>query len=238
LLKEAIIIIASFFYLIFVQTKNLFMKKKILLASFIVLTITATVNGQIKKGAIFLGGQISFSGQTHKTSFAPATKNTSITVSPTFGKAVKDNFIVGSDIAYSYSNSEADGNYQKSRGYGVGVFIRKYKELGKGFYLFGQARAGGAYSTNKYNSSQQPINNNTTKGFIIQIAVYPGISYAISNKLQLETGFNDLAFIGYNYSQQTSAGASGPSLTTSAFSIGSSLSNFSGVTVGFRVILN
>jgi hypothetical protein len=213
------------------------MRTKTLPALFSFLIIAATVNGQIKKGALFLGGQLGVSGQTTKNENSPDLKSTGITFSPAFGKAVKDNLIIGFDINYGHTKVQ---NYypetQTSNAYGAGFFIRKYRELGKGFYLFAQGRAGGSYNNQEYkNSSQVPVDNKSN-GYTIGIAVYPGVSYAITHKLQLETGFNNLAYLEFNHNEQSVN--SNPYTKTNGISLGSSLSNFSGLTVGFRFILN
>jgi hypothetical protein len=118
------------------------------------------------------------------------------------------------------------------------VFLRKYKELGKGFYLFGQARAGGYYDNRDFNSTQFPSSSNTIKGYSIQLAVYPGLAYGISKKFQLETGFNNLAYLQFDHSKATYPGNTSPTSISNGVSLGSSLSNFSGLTIGFRVLLN
>jgi hypothetical protein len=132
----------------FVQTKNLSMQTKFLLALFIICTTITTVQAQIKKGTVILGGQIGFSSQKTKNDPAPPPnpypadfKSTNIMVSPAFGRAIKDNLVIGADIYYSYVKY---GSYQpqeqKINFYGAGFFVRKYNDLGKGFYLFVQGR--------------------------------------------------------------------------------------------------
>ena len=215
------------------------MQKKILLAIVILFSFTTAVNAQIKKGAVLLGGGLGFTAQKSTSAGSASGKQTNITVMPAFGKAIKDNLVVGADINYSYYKN--DNSYTaKSNTYGLGVFIRQYKELGKGFYLFGQARSGASY--NKQNNHDYNNGNSTdidvVKGFTVQAGLYPGIAYAVSKKFQLETGFNNLVYAEFDHSKSTPFNTSVPETKTNSFSLGTSLSNFSGVTIGFRVLLN
>jgi hypothetical protein len=215
------------------------MQKKILLAVIICLMITAA-NAQIKKGAFFLGGQLGFSTQNTKNdqSITFQSKNNVINFSPSFGKAIRENLVVGADVNFGYNKNETNNNTQKTIIWGIGFFARKYKELGKGFYLFGQSRAGVNFYTQDIYDKQQAANNTEGNGYTIQLAVYPGVSYSVSSKLQLEAGFNNLVYVQYDHTKQHILVPSDPISKTDAFSLGSSLSNFSGLTVGFRVLLN
>jgi hypothetical protein len=152
---------------------------------------------------------------------------------------VKDNLIIGGGIIFTYGKSESHNTYaQQVNGYGIGFFVRRYKELGKGFYVFGQTRAGVSYNKQQNNDGQVPVTNYTGKGYGVQIAVYPGVAYTVGKRLQLEAGFNNLAYIQFDHLATTYNGTVNPSSKTNNFSLGSSLSNFSGITIGFRVLLN
>jgi hypothetical protein len=229
--------VACFLPAIFAETKTFTMKQRLLLI-IVLFVIAASANAQIQKGAIVLGGQLGFSSQSSKS-----TQNTSKTIgfgiSPAFGKAIKENLVIGGDINYSYNKNEPGvAVVQKSNSYGLGFFVRKYKELGKGFYLFGQTRLGGSYQKQTTKNNVQPSGNVETKGSFFQLAIYPGLAYSISKKLQLEAGFNNLGYIQYDHSKQTYGPTPNDSIKTNSFSLGSSLSNFSGLTIGFRVVLN
>jgi hypothetical protein len=179
--------------------------------------------------------------QKTKTSTASFTdaKNTGIYVTPAFGKAIKENLIAGFDLNYGYYKTQTfSTDVQKNNNYGVGLFLRRYATLGKGFYVFGQARAGTAYIHQKFTSLQQPSGSNTSKGYNIGLSFYPGISYAVSRKFQLETGFNNIAFVQYEHAKVTYGGSSTPSSVTNAFNLGTSLSSLTGFVLGFRFLLN
>ena len=220
------------------------MQIKILLVLFSICIIATTVDAQIKKGTVLLGGQIGFSLQKTKNDPAPPNpyppdfKSTNITLSPAFGKAIKDNLVIGADIYYSYLKYQSyQPQQQKNNAYGAGLFVRKYNDLGKGFYFFVQGRAGVTYNRQETEDLLAPVNNTLSKGYEIQIAVYPGIAYNVSKKLQMEAGFNNLGYLQFNHSKSTALPASSWSAVTNNFSAGSSLSNFSGLTPGFRILL-
>lgn len=215
------------------------MQKRILLTIFTV-AVAATANAQIKKGALLLGGQFSFSSQKSEGSLSNSyySSNNSFIVSPAIARAVKENLFVGFDLAYIHAKYQANINAkQLSDGYGAGFFVRRYKALGKGFYLFGQARAGGAYNRQKYTDQVQANNSSVANGFTAQLGIYPGVSYAVSKRMQVEAGFSNLAALRYEHLKQTYAG-NGSTYTSNNFSFSSSLSSFAGPTIGFQVLLN
>ena len=219
------------------------MKRKLLL-SFFIATITCTLSqAQIKKGSIFLGGNVSFSTTKEKRE-APLNdgKYTDVTIYPAWGKALKDNLIVGVDILYSFHESNPYDPTGQSSNYiaiGAGLFIRKYAPLGKGFYLFGQGRLGAAGSSQKYDSQYTP-GAFKVKGYSVTAGFYPGISYAISNKLHVETGFANLVNIYFTHSKTT------PKYPTignaewkqNTIGLGTSVENPGGLTIGLRLILS
>ena len=215
------------------------MQKRILLAVFTV-TVATAVNAQIKKGALLLGGQLSFSSQKNESTASGQTGSASnyFNISPAFGKAIKENLLIGADIAFSHGKNELSAvQEQVSNTYGAGFFIRKYKELGKGFYLFGQARVGGGHGQQVYADLTSPNNAATVKSLYLQLALYPGVSYTLSRKLQVEAGFNNLALIGYQHTKQTSPNTAAD-FSSNHLTASSSLSSFAGPTIGFQVLLN
>ena len=93
-----------------------------------------TQQTQIKKGTVFIGGNINFSKQSASDNnpyYYP--KATNINFSPSIGWAIKDNLVFGVTLGYGYQKSnqvQADSNYNKTNTYNVGVFLRKYKYSG------------------------------------------------------------------------------------------------------------
>ncbi|MBC7851642.1 MAG: hypothetical protein H7Y31_17995, partial [Chitinophagaceae bacterium] len=207
------------------------MKKQFLLASaFSILAFVA--NSQIKKGSTFLGGTISASVSKTDQPVGPDLKNNSFVFSPAIGKAVRDNFIVGGELSFQSGKNENNFYDTEQTGFGAGVFIRQYKTLGKGFYLFGQGKLGGFYRNHEVDNKTSPMASYEQKDFGVEANFYPGISYAVTNKLHIEAVFNNLAYIQYSTSKTEDA--TGTESTTNGFSIGTSLSNFGDLGVGVR----
>ena len=172
--------------------------RKSLLAILIVFLNTCIVNAQIKNGFVFLGGDIS--GSTQKTKYGDITTNkqNGINISPVFGKAIKDNLVLGVNAGaniYNNDNPPENGVYD-TKAYNVGVFLRKYKNIStSGFYIFVQGGLGASHLRQKQKGMYTTYDE--TKQFTISVNAYPGISYAVSKKLHLETGFNNLLMVNY-----------------------------------------
>lgn len=219
------------------------MKRKLLFI-FSIACLTTATQAQIGKGSILLGGDLGFSTQkTKPIENVPDTRKLNgFYVSPAVGVAVRNNLVVGGNLSYGTQSEKRDLNDYSSKynRYGAGAFVRKYKPVGKsGFYVFGQVGLQFSYSDQELKSSNSPI---IQKGKItnISINVYPGISYAVSKRFHLESGFNNLLSLGYTREKsylESPGAVSG--YTSNGFSLSSSLSNAqSAFYVGFRVLLS
>lgn len=210
------------------------------------LAITFTTTAQVNKGAIFLGGNIGFSH--YKIDYGSSsgdTKTNSILIAPAFGIAVKNNLVAGvtAHIGSSTTKESNTPNSAESRSnsYGAGLFLRKYKAIGKsGFSIFAQGNLGGGYAKSE-NENQSTGYRQEIRITNIGLSVAPGISYAVSRKLQLETGFNNA--LSLTFSNQKASNYNNNTLTTSqktnGFDISTSLNSFtSSFYLGFRVLLN
>ena len=122
--------------------------RKIFLTIIAVSIFVCSANAQIKKGSIFRGGDISGSTQKTKIGDITTNKQNGITISPVFGKAIKDNLVLGMNVGfgiYEMDNSNGNNYSQNADFYNAGVFLRKYKNIGAGgFYLFVQGGLGGS----------------------------------------------------------------------------------------------
>src|ERR1700750_1033933 len=131
---------------------------RILLTLVFFISSSLIVSGQFKKNDILLGGQLSYSYNSSSSSEPSGYYTNSdqkmnygnITIS--LGKAVNENTVVGIDLSYlpfSSTNSVTNGTpaikYQNN-GYDLGIFFRKYKSLGKEFFLYGQGSASYGWS--------------------------------------------------------------------------------------------
>jgi hypothetical protein len=218
------------------------MKRKFLLLS-VMLFCYIISQAQIHKGAVLLGGNLGFGIQSNSSSNqgSVSAKQTNISLTPAFGKAVKENVVIGADFTYDYHKNAYDitVNDMKSTAVGGGVFVRKYKYLGNNFYLFGQGRIGANSITQEssYFTGQNYVKV-TTKGYAVAAGFYPGISYAVTNKLHLETGFSNLVYVNFSHVKTSNQYNAPAEYKTNSFTFGSSLSNFSGFTLGIRFLIN
>lgn len=218
--------------------------KKRLLVVITIISLTATAQAQIKKGSLLLGGDFGFTTQKTESINNSATigKYNTFYLSPTVGVAVRNNLVVGGSLSYATQTDKRESiNYSNEyHGYGAGVFVRKYKPLGtSGFYVFGQGGLYFNYITTEINESQLFSVVRKTKITGTALQVTPGISYAVSNRFHLETGFNQL--LSLMYVQQKNTEESSGTVTgdkSSGISLYTSLNNVqSTFYLGFRLLL-
>lgn len=196
-----------------------------------------SINAQISKGSILLGGGIGYSSQENKLEGSTIENKTSnFYISPAIGIAVKENLIAGGDLSFSSQfqdnmNNEAIINY-----YGAGIYMRKYFPIASRFYIFGQGRVGANIFDGETTQGTDYISTN--KGYNVNVGIYPGISFQVNKKLHLETGFNNLVYIQYeNGKIKTQSLGNVSNATSKSFSVNSSLNNMSGFYVGLRLLL-
>jgi hypothetical protein len=203
-----------------------------LVVSFLLVAMSASA--QINQGAILIGGNLSFSREESNSFQQMANR---FTFSPAIGKAIKENLIVGVDLTYSRQKSYGVGNSFfnfNSKTYGGGIFLRSYKVVAKNFYLFGQGRIG-TYFQQDEETNNTSSRKSATLG--INIAIYPGIAYEITKKLQLEAGFPELFYVGYTSGRSTYNPGSGPNRTR-GFGVSTSLTNGTPLSIGMRLLIN
>lgn len=216
---------------------------KILLGTVIFLSFSFIANAQFSKGSILLGGSISYSDSKYSTNAPnnPEQKYNQANFNVSVGKAISENAVVGLILGYVTSSTTYYVEYPygpqpfRSDGYAVGVFYRKYKGLGKDFYLFGEADAfysGGNQSTKDSTGSKISTGNSNMGSAAFQL----GISYKISKKFMLDLSLPSLFSVSYGSNNSSSQG-----VTTSndQFAISTSLTSspLSNLAIGFRLIL-
>ena len=183
---------------------------RILLSLVLFISSSLIANAQFKKGNIILGGQLSYNYNSYNQDIpnSPSypqsdqkVNNGNITISA--GKALNENTLVGINLSYLPTTSNNYYNYgvgplqYKSNGCATGIFYRKYRPLGKEFYLFGQIAA-------SYNWSDQSGNDSmgvkivTGSNWGIGLNVFPGIAYRISKHFFLEISIPNLFVVQYN----------------------------------------
>ncbi len=211
--------------------------KKSLPLIFIAFALAGTTSAQITKGSVFLGGDVSAYTQKTKSEGEVTNKSSGIYVMPVFGKAIRENLVFGITAGLSISDNEVLTNSveQEAKGYNAGVFLRKYKNIGtSGFYVFIQGGLGANYQLQE--NSGTYVGYDKTKKITIGLNAYPGISYAVSRKFHLESGFNNLLMINY-YHEKRETGTPVIGYKTNGFAISSSLQNSSALYLGFRLLI-
>ena len=215
------------------------MKRKLLLA-FIISCYSFSVSiAQINKGSVWLGGSLGFySTKNNNGQFL--NKQTNVSVMPSYGKAIKENLILGGLLNVGYSKAEnVNGQGEQTLNtYGAGIFIRKYVQLIKGVYLFGNAT--GAFDIMKSKQKSGQITYGKSDGWDAGISAVPGLSFKLNNKLHLETGLNSFLYIQYGQinGSATQAQPLDTKIETRTISAGASLNNLSDLFIGFRLLLS
>jgi hypothetical protein len=211
---------------------------RLLLTLSIILTFSTIASAQFSKGNVLLLGTLSYSGSS-STYNGTTTSNNGGVFSLSPGKAISENSVVGISLSYGFSSnsSTAPGN-NKSNSYSIGVFYRKYKALGKDFYLFGAASAGynGSTSSSTDDLGNKYASGNSNGGFI---GFTPGIDYKISNKFLLEFSIPSIFYASYTSTKTTLQNQNPADLKSSQFGISTSLTSnpLSAIGVGFVLVL-
>lgn len=210
------------------------MKKNLqLLVLCIFISVAATA--QIARGTVLLGGTLS--GSTYRQQFDNPADRTgrNLSFAPAIGLFVRENLAIGINTGWNSSKDEGDAYTQTNRGAQLQLFARKYRSLGKGFYLFGEGGAG--YSRNRQ-ENLTPERNMEEIRKTFSVYLYPGVSYAVSRKLQLEASLNNLLRIDYTDSRTgitTPLSEGGSRLRD--FSFNSGIGNNIPINLGFRLFL-
>lgn len=214
------------------------MKKNILFLC--IIFSTSLVSAQFRKGSLFLGGDIGGSSLKQNSSNNTSSTQNGISIAPVFGKAIRTNLFVGVEARLTFLKnrfSSGPNNDQRQNSYGGGLFIRKYKQVGKGgFSLFLHGRLGGDYYKTEY--AYTTPNADRARTYNIGMSAYPGVSYAVSKRFQIESGFNNVVSLSYTHEKRVILGAIPTTYKTSLINLSSSLNNLASFYVGFRVLFS
>ena len=203
------------------------MKKLFILALF--MTGSAGWAGaQFVKGDKVLGAGLSFSTSSTDSKSNPSSmyksSSTSGGLSVDLGIAGRPNRLGGFFLNASAGSSRSEYNSLPSfdtqsdfYSLGGGLFTRRYRSLGKGFYLFAEGRAGIFYSRN--NTDNSPYTKRTSLG--VSTGLFPGLTYQTGKRFMLDLRFAD--FVSLNFDRMVNTTASGTKDKTSSFGFSSSL---------------
>lgn len=219
---------------------------------FSLIFFTSMAKAQFKKNDILLGGQISYSYNSSSTNnpsvlypnYDEKANGGNITIS--LGKALSENAIIGIDLSYlpsSVINYQSAGpaplKYQNN-GFAVGFFYRKYKNLGKEFFLFGEGSASYGWSEQSGKDSTG-LKRLSGSSWNAGLELFPGIAYRVSKHFFLEISIPDLFVARYYKSNTVNQYGTATEVQTSKsdyFVVSTSLSSnpLTSLGIGFRLI--
>jgi hypothetical protein len=217
------------------------MKTKILLFTAIFFCAGITTNAQITEGRYLLGGSVGYNSS--KSQQNSVFKSEALYTNIQFGKVVKDNTVAGIFLSYGYTkNNSNDVTSSKSNQYGAGVFYKKYKQIVKDLYFFGEVDAVYNYSKTTQGNMQigsdgaQTITNGGSVSFT------PGISYSVCKRMQMELLMPNIVSAYYGASKNESTSSLNSSISTSKSSGLSVNANFNTTVlnsfgIGFKFLL-
>jgi hypothetical protein len=220
------------------------------------LLLSTVCHAQIVKGDKLLGGSIGFvrANTNNYGNGSISAPYNSVNFSLSYGKAVKNNTVLGVNTSFGYSNQNTvqydavngtvSTNNKMISG-GAGIFKRRYVPLGKDFYFFGQMGATLNYGrSNSANTVVSPSGMvtyqkdiSTTGG--INLYLYPGFSYQLNNRFMLDISLGNLLDIGYSSTVREVQGlGKKPAIDVFYLNSNLSLNSLGNVSVGFRVLFH
>jgi hypothetical protein len=211
------------------QTKN--MRKLYLLV--VTGIISSSVQAQITKGSVMLGGSLRFENMNEEQQTG-INETRYFSIAPQAGVAVKDNLVAGVSFGYGGFRNIVGNTRQTLDAVDAGVFLRRYLGLGKSFYLFGEAAL--EYTGSRQNSDEHSANNAVIKTRGGQLSLTPGVAYAINRKLHLEGAINSVAAVGFNrQTRTTNTGTSTLYNQKDLFTVQTNLSAYTPLSLGMRL---
>jgi len=217
------------------------MKKTSTLFAFAVLFSNLSLHAQTEKGSVYVGGNIIVETASQKAQQNNPFSNVSsqIVISPSVAWAYKNNRLFGFSLSWSYQKLTdsifgASGTYGYSMpSFGGSAFLRQYKPLGKGFYLYAQEALSATFGYGK-------LYGYDLHTFKTELLFSPGMAYNVSKHLQLEIQMSNILETGYTQSKLSGNGTLYvPSANGSEFVFISSLEGgiFNNLTFGVRYFL-
>lgn len=184
-------------------------KKYFLLLGITGLLLSNTSVAQFQTGEKIAGVGLNFTSSSQNTysGLTPVDyKTTGINLAFDFGFAKRESRLNGFfiDAGYNVSKTtyptQASSDY-KSDGYsaGAGWFSRRYKSVGKSFFLFAEGRIGANYSDRQYTNNYY----SKEKSYGFEVGIFPGIAYRTGKRFLLELKFADFVSIGYSQTEAT-----------------------------------
>lgn len=215
------------------------MKLSYKLFTVVLLTIASSSQAQIRKGTIMLGGSIHYSSENLEAfNNTEKVEESTFSIGPSVGYAIKDNLVAGIDLRYENIKQELNSD-NKTNGFSGLIFLRKYWNITSRFYAFAHADAGYGSTTGHEYLNGSITKTATTKGWNAGVSLIPGISYAVGKKVHLESTFLPLLQVQYKKTERERFNSGSPSFidTREEFGMLSSLGNGQTFSIGVRFML-
>ncbi len=241
-MKRQAIVDPCLFLLQFCSTKTYIMKKNYL----VVLTglfLSVSASAQFSKGDRLLGAglNLSHSKGEYNSGFTPYTttvNNAGITLD--LGFASRANKVSGFYISGGYGKSKTEypaqpttNSSSENFNTSAGFYSRRYKALGKDFFLFAEGRAGVDFGKSNISTA----NNGDQTTIAVRAGIYPGIAYRAGKRFLLDLRFADFASIGYTRNTYKGSGNIKDIQSTFGFSSSLGLGYLSNIGIGARWII-
>lgn len=207
------------------------------------LVISVTAGAQFTKGDRLLGAGLNITHNNFESNsgFTPyTTRSNNAGLSLDLGFASRENRISGFYIGGGYGKSKTEYPAQptsnsstENTSANAGFYTRRYRALGKDFFLFAEGRAGLEFGKNDISTA----NNGDQTFFAVRAGVYPGISYRAGKRFLLDLRFADFASIGYSRNTYKGSGNIKDVQTNFGFSSSLGLGYLSNIGIGARWII-
>jgi hypothetical protein len=177
---------------------------------------------QIQQGRSFLSGGIGFNSNSPDNPQPGSTKQfTRFDVNAMYGFMVGDTWAIGVTPSFSVQTQTfADDTKNHSNNFGIGPFVRKYFSLNDKFYF--HLDASYVFNQQKDFTESSTGNGPETKSTSNIIALTPGASYFITDKVALQAMLGKLSFSKLSNSGNKSS-AFDANFSISSFSLGAAI---------------
>ena len=180
--------------------------KKLIAIFGLVTIIGLNAMSQDFEGKVILSGTMGGGFHNSETDGVRSSESKSFAFSIPAGYFISNKFAVGVVGSYSYryyeSKSDASGyeSSSKTNSFLVGPFVRSYFPISEKLLVFIHLETlYGPQNTERYTiNNSNPSETSTEKGNQVNAALYPGLSYKVSNKVLLEAGFARFSYSSSN----------------------------------------
>ena len=176
------------------------------------LFLLTLLSAGIVKAQYIAGGSISFSSNggtvDNGTTTTDQNSRTSFYFNPKAGYFLSDDFLVGVELNLGTNKTTNPGVNERiitSNSFGITPFARYYAIRMDRFAIYGQGQLNVSFGHTKDKTGGTINAEPKTTSFGINI--YPGISYDLNDKIQLEAGINLLSLgLNWNSSKDDTSG--------------------------------